>query len=49
MSAVKFQDPSTGDLTFMPVLLWGKVAGRQGGTNAIGYATDNGGLLVRTA
>ena len=49
MSAVKFQDPSTGDLTFMPVLLWGKVAGRQGGTNAIGYGTDNGGLLVRTA
>lgn len=49
MSAVKFQDPSTGDLTFMPVLLWGKVAGRQGGTNAVGYATDNGGLLVRFA
>jgi hypothetical protein len=49
MSAVKFQDPATGDLTFMPVLLWGRVAGRQGGTNAIGFGTDNGGLLVRTA
>ena len=49
MSAVKFQDPNTGDLTFMPVLLWGKVAGRQGGTNAIGFGTDNGGLLIRTA
>jgi hypothetical protein len=49
MSAVKFQDPSTGDLTFMPVLLWGDVAGRQGGTNPVGYATDNGGLLIRTA
>jgi hypothetical protein len=49
MSAVKFQDPNTGDLTFMPLLLWGKVAGRQGGVNPIGYATDNGGLLIRTA
>lgn len=49
MSAVKFQDPGTGDLTFMPILLWGKVAGRQGGTNPVGYATDNGGLLIRSA
>lgn len=49
MSAVKFQDPGTGDLTFMPLLLWGKVAGRQGGTNPIGYGTDNGGLLIRSA
>lgn len=49
MSAVKFQDPGNGNLTWMPVLLWGKQAGRQLGSNAIGSFTDRGAHLVRTA
>lgn len=49
MSAVKFQDGATGNLTWMPVLLWGKQAGRQAATNAIGSFTDYGGHIVCTA
>lgn len=49
MSAVKFQDAGTGNLTWMPVLMWGKVAGRQAGTNAVGSFTDYGGHIVCTA
>jgi hypothetical protein len=49
MSAVKFQDAGTGNLTWMPVLLWGRQAGRQVNTNAIGSFTDYGGHLVSTS
>lgn len=49
MSAVKFQDLGTGNLTWMPVLLWGKQAGRQAGSNAIGSFTDYGGHIVSSS
>lgn len=49
MSAVKFQDGKTGDITWMPVLLWGKQAGRQLGSNAIGSFTDYGGHIVSSS
>lgn len=49
MSAVKFQDAGTGNLTWMPVLLWGKQAGRQVSTNAIGSFTDYGGHIVSSS
>jgi hypothetical protein len=49
MSAVKYQDAGTGNLTWMPLLLWGRQAGRQLNTNAIGSFTDYGGHLVSTS
>lgn len=49
MSAISYEDADTGDLTWMPVLLWGKKAGRQAGGNAAGSYTDYGGHLVRSA
>ncbi len=46
MGAVSWQDVGTGDLTWMPVLVWGKALGRQAGTNAVGSKCDYGGHLV---
>lgn len=47
MSLVKFQSALTGDLNWMPVLIWGKRAGRAGG--ASGTLTDYGGCRVASA
>lgn len=47
MSLVKYQDAGTGNITWMPVLLWGKVAGRQAGANAVGSYADYGGRILR--
>lgn len=44
MGAVSWQDVGTGDLTWMPVLVWGKAAGAQGG--AAGTKSDYGGHLL---
>lgn len=44
MSLVKFQSALTGDLNWMPVLIWGKRAGRAGGTS--GTLTDYGGFRI---
>jgi hypothetical protein len=49
MSAVKYQEAGTGNHTWMPVLLWGKQAGRQLSTNAIGSFTDYGGHIVSSS
>ncbi len=46
MGAVSWQDVGTGDLTWMPVLVWGKALGRQAGTNAVGAKADYAGHLV---
>jgi hypothetical protein len=46
MGAVSWQDVGTGDLTWMPVLVWGKALGRQGGGNAAGAKCDYGGHRV---
>lgn len=49
MSAVSYQEATTGDLTWMPVMLWGKVAGRKAGANAVGSYCDYGGHILRKA
>jgi len=49
MSMVKWQSAENANINFMPVLLWGSVAGRQAGSNAIGAYTDYGGHLLRSA
>lgn len=49
MSLVKYQEAGTGDLIWMPLLLWGKVAGRKAGANAIGSYGDYGGCRVISA
>lgn len=49
MSAVGYQDSGTGNLRWIPMLLWGKVAGRKAGTNAVGSNMDKGGYLVHSS
>jgi hypothetical protein len=46
MGAVSWQDVGTGDLTWMPVLVWGKALGAQGGANADGSKCDYAGHLI---
>lgn len=43
MTAVTWQDSGTGDLNFMPVLVWGSSLGRQSGASAAGTLTDYAG------
>lgn len=47
MSLVKYQDAGTGNISWMPVLLWGKKAGRKAGANAVGSYADYGGHILR--
>ena len=49
MSAVGYQDSGTGNLRWIPMLLWGKVAGRKAGTNAVGSNMDKGGFLIHSS
>lgn len=46
MGAVSWQDVGTGDLTWMPVLVWGKALGKQGGTAANGTLCDYAGHRI---
>ena len=43
MTAVTWQESGTGDLNYMPVLVWGKSLGRQSGASAAGTLTDYAG------
>lgn len=49
MTGVAYQEANTGNIAWMPVLLWGKNAGRKAGTNAVGSFADYGGHLLRSA
>lgn len=46
MGAVSWEDVGTGDLTWMPTLVWGKALGRQAGTNANGAKCDYAGHRI---
>ena len=49
MGAVSWEDIGTGDLNWMPVLVWGKALGRQSGATAAGGLCDYGGHRVISA
>lgn len=49
MSAVGYEGSGTGNLRWMPVLLWGKVAGRKAASNAVGSYMDKGGFLIHSS
>lgn len=49
MTAVTWQESGTGDLNFIPVMVWGKSLGRQAGSTAAGQLCDYAGHLLRKA